>query len=220
MTGDVTLVVFDLDGTITRHDTTMPFLFGYLVRHPWRVPRLVAVLPAALRFVFGAHDRGALKGALLHHALGGLPHRDIDQWAARFTARLCGRGLFAEALQAIGEHRAAGHHLVLMSASVDCYVPRIGALLGFAETICTKVRWNADGTLDGRLASANLRDQEKARQLQALQARLQPTATIAYGNSTTDLPHLRLASEGFFINGRAVTIPSDGANIKVVEWRD
>lgn len=220
MTGAVALVVFDLDGTITRHDTTMPFLFGYLARHPWRLLRLAAVLPAALRFVFGARDRGALKGALLHHALGGLPRREIDQWAERFSARLCRRGLFAEALQAIGEHRAAGHHLVLMSASVDCYVPRIGALLGFAETICTRVRWNADGTLDGRLAAANVRGAEKVRQLAALQSQLRPTETLAYGNSTHDLPHMKLATQAFFVNGRAVTIPPDGTNIKVVQWRD
>jgi HAD superfamily phosphoserine phosphatase-like hydrolase len=137
-----------------------------------------------------------------------------------FIERLLARGLLAGALMAIAAHRAARHHLVLMSASVDCYVPRIGTALGFDETLCTQVLWNADGTLDGRLAAPNLRGEEKARQLLALQSRLKPAATMAYGNSVTDLPHLRLASQGFFINGRAVTIPPDAANIKVVEWRD
>ena len=39
------LAVFDLDGTITRHDTLVPYLMGYGRRHPaglwrlWRLPR-------------------------------------------------------------------------------------------------------------------------------------------------------------------------------------
>jgi phosphatidylglycerophosphatase C len=218
MTGDVVLVVFDLDGTITRRDSMMPFVFGYLWRHPWRLPRLAWALPVALGFLSGGRDRGALKGALLHHALGGLPRAEITRWTQQFVAQLLPRGLFAEALQAIAGHRAAGHHLVLMSASVDCYVPEIGRALGFNETICTQVGWYADGRLDGRLTSVNVRGEEKARQLLALQSRLRPTSTIAYGNSTADLPHLRLTTNGYFVNGRAASVPPDCPYIKVVKW--
>ena len=35
-------------------------------------------------------------------------------------------------------HRARGDRLLLMSASTDLYVPRIGRALGFDETICTR----------------------------------------------------------------------------------
>ena len=31
------VAVFDLDGTLTWHDTLMPFLLRFLRRHPWRL---------------------------------------------------------------------------------------------------------------------------------------------------------------------------------------
>jgi phosphoserine phosphatase len=105
-----------------------------------------------------------------------------------------------------------------MSASVDCYVPRIGTALGFAETICTAVRWRSDQRLDGRLASVNVRGAEKLRRLRELQAQLQPAETIAYGNSTADLPHMQIATRGYFINGRVGDLPDRNGNIQQLRW--
>ena len=45
-----------------------------------------------------------------------------------------------DALAALQVHRAAGDHLVLLSASPDLYVPLIGRLLGFERTLCTEIR--------------------------------------------------------------------------------
>lgn len=213
------LAVFDLDGTITRHDSMLPFVFGYLLRHPWRLPRLLGVLPAVAGYCLGAVGRGGLKGALLRWAMGGLPRAEVDAWAGEYIARLLARGLFPEARAAINQHRADGDYLVLMSASVDCYVPRIGAALGFDETICSSVLWRRDGTLDGRLAGSNIRGQRKVEQFQALTARLQPAETVAYGNSRADLPHLSLATRAFYVNGKLAKLPGPERRISVVDWR-
>ncbi len=155
------LVFFDLDGTISRRDTLVPYLFGFMIRHPWRLPRLLLALPAAFQFLV-QRDRGALKGALIHAVMGRVKPADVAAWTAAFVPRLVERGLFADALRAIEAHRCAEDHLVLMSASVDLYVPDIGKALGFSETVCSRVRWEGD-RLDGRLSGANCRDLEKAR---------------------------------------------------------
>mgnify|MGYP001087943017 CR=1 FL=1 len=58
------VAVFDLDGTVTRHDTLVPFLVGWAVRHPrhlWRLWRLPFSLS---RFALGLSDRGRLKAAV------------------------------------------------------------------------------------------------------------------------------------------------------------
>ncbi len=75
------LAIFDLDGTITRHDTLVPYVFGYLRGHPWRFPRLLAVLPALLRFAMD-RDRGELKSALIRRVLGNVTRSLIDEWTA------------------------------------------------------------------------------------------------------------------------------------------
>ena len=69
------LAVFDLDGTLSRHDTFFPFVLGLLARHPTRWPR-VALLPIpALGYLLRRLDRGGLKGAILHYVLRQLASR-------------------------------------------------------------------------------------------------------------------------------------------------
>jgi HAD superfamily hydrolase (TIGR01490 family) len=210
------LAVFDLDGTITRHDTLMPFVLGCLWPRPWRLPRLLLLLPVTLHYLVH-RDRGRLKGALIRATLGGLARGDLERCAGRFVPRLLRHGLYAEALRAMAQHRLQGDRLLLMSASVDLYVPLIGRALGFEQTICSKVRWRSDGRLDGRLASANCRGEEKRRCLQALIAREAPGRIYAYGNSGSDLPHMQIAQHGYLVNGPQRLLAST-PNIHALQW--
>ena len=89
---------------------------------------------------------------------------------------------FADALAAMRRHRDAGHYLVLMSASVDFYVPEFGRQLGFDQVISTGVAWNGD-RLDGTLTTANRRGDEKARCLRALVDGRRDSEIFAYGNA-------------------------------------
>jgi len=210
------LAVFDLDGTITRRDTMWPYLSGFLRRHPGRLLRLLPATPTVLAFLLGRADRGALKGALFHHVLGGLSRVEILRWSEMFVPWLVKHGLFAEALAAITEQRNKGARLVLLSASVDLYVPLIGKTLGFDETLSSRVLWEADGRLNGRLDGPNYRGAEKVRQLQQLLQRWQPSGSAAYGNSDADLLHMALVDEGIYVNG-----PVGGKlppNVRRVSW--
>ncbi len=212
-----TLAIFDLDGTITRHDTLWPFIRGYLLRHPQRWWRLPLCLASLLRYFTAGRDRGALKGAVIHLTLGGLTRAELDGWAARFTQQVLRTGLYAEAITCIAAHRRAQAHLVLLSASPDLYVPMIATALGFDECICSEVRWQKDGTLDGALASANRRGAEKTRCVRLLLSEHQPLLAHAYGNSRADLDHLRLVSAGTYVNGRPQDL-QDLPSVRAVIW--
>ena len=198
------LVVFDLDGTITWHDTLLPYVVGFLGREPWSLPRLIGVTPGLAAYLVRRIDRGGLKAALLRHTLRGRTRAEIEAWNARYIPRLIARGVRAQALAAIESHRRAGDHLVLMSASVDLYVPEIGARLGFAESICTGVRW-INERLDGELVTRNRRGEEKARCFRELKARFPGLRSVAYGNAASDLAHLALADEPRLVNGSRAT---------------
>jgi phosphatidylglycerophosphatase C len=196
----VQLAVFDLDGTITRHDTLIQYVLGYLKTRPWRVFGFLLAVPAVLRYLVGASDRGTLKASVIHWTLGGSTRAELDAWTARFVPKLLTDGVFKNAMDQIAAHRRDGHVLVLMSASPDIYVPAIGKQLGFSETTCTGVRWNGD-RLDGALTTANCRGEEKARRFNALRARHAGLSSTAYGNAASDLLHLRLADRGVLVNG-------------------
>jgi phosphatidylglycerophosphatase C len=212
------LVVFDLDGTISRHDTLLAFMLGYLRDKPARWPRVLLALPALLGCVTGFVDRGQLKAALMKATLGGCTRKAIDAWTLRYVTELLQRGVYADALTAIATHRRNADVLVLMSASPDLYVPEIARQLGFTETICTGVRWRGD-LLDGALTTANRQGAEKARCFAALRDRYPDTPTIAYANSASDVAHLKLADEAWLVNApAALRREGERAHFRCVTW--
>jgi phosphatidylglycerophosphatase C len=215
----VRLAVFDLDGTITRHDTLIPFIATCLQHRPWRWAGVLRALPPLAAFAVGGIDRGRLKASLIKGTLGGLRRGEIARGTEQFVPDVLASRLFADAAAKITHHRNAGDRLVLMSASTDLYVPAIGHALGFDEIICTGVRWVGD-RLRGDLTTPNRRGKEKARCFTALRERYPNLRTFAYGNASSDLDHLRLAEQGFLVNGSA-SARRKAATLGVVtlEWR-
>src|SRR5690349_2673846 len=185
------IAFFDLDGTITHRDTLFPLVLRKLAQRPLHLARLLLVVPAVVRFAF-VRDRAALKQSLLRATLRGIRRAELDAHSTAFVSDTIAHRCFRDALTAIRRHREQGHYLVLMSASVDFYVPEFARQLGFDQAISTGVAWNGD-RLDGTLTTANRRGDEKARCLQAVVAERNDPNTFAYGNSDSDLPHLKLA---------------------------
>jgi phosphatidylglycerophosphatase C len=132
--------------------------------------------------------------------MGGDSRDTVDRHAESFVSSLKPRAhLRPTALAMIEAHRAAGDRLVLLSASPDLYVPRIGRLLGFERTVCTGIRWQGE-RLDGALATANRRGPEKLRCLEEIRASYPGLPTIAYGNSYSDLDHMCQADRALLVN--------------------
>lgn len=193
------LAVFDLDGTVTRRDTFVGYLRGWVRRHPQR-RRWRPAAAAVLRFAFGGRNRGRLKSDLLRAWMGGAGRDEVAAWSRAFASGFPEHELCPGALAAIARHRAAGDRLVLLSASVDLYVPLLAERLGFDETICTGVAWR-DGRLDGALTTENRRGEEKRRCIGELRARHAGARIAAYANSASDLPHLVAVDEPLLVNG-------------------
>jgi phosphatidylglycerophosphatase C len=195
----VQLAVFDLDGTITRRDTLLPYVMGFPMSTSRRLLGVLVFLGPLFLFAIGRRDHGQLKSAFIRSVLRGQTRAKIDSWTARFVPALLGQGVFADALSTIERHRHDGARLVLMSASTDLYVPAIAAALGFDEVICTGVRWEGD-RLDGHLTTPNRRGPEKTRCFQELRRKHPGLSTAAYGNAGSDLDHLRLAEHPLLVN--------------------
>jgi phosphatidylglycerophosphatase C len=194
------LALFDLDGTITRHDTLLGYLIGFLCRHPLRLLRAPQAAAAFVRFLLRRADRGELKSAWIRAVMGGVTRTDVEAWTARFVPRVIATDVRSDARAAIERHRSAGDTLVLLSASPDLYVPALARALGFAECVCTGVQWHGD-RLEGTLTTANRRGEEKVRCLEGLRLRHLGLPIVAYANSVSDLAHLELADRATLVNG-------------------
>ncbi len=212
------IALFDLDGTLTRRDTYVPFVLGLLLRRPARWMRAPLLILPVLRYMAGRMDRGGLKGAILQQLFAGLPRALLQRWSARFASVSLATRMHADGVATLKSHLAAGDHVVLMSASPDLYVPLIGDGLGAHEVHCTRVRWDGD-RLDGRLAGPNVRDHEKTRVLGELRARHPGLPVIAYGNSAPDLFHMRQCEEAVYVNPAPAEAPSlTASGIRCVHW--
>jgi phosphatidylglycerophosphatase C len=212
------IAIFDLDGTITHRDTLFPLVVRLLARpRPWRLLRLAKVVPATIRFAFD-HDRATLKQSLLRTTIRGTPRAELHAASVEFVADTIAHRCFADALAAIRRHHSAGHYMVLMSASVDFYVPEFGRQLGFDQVISTGVAWNGD-LFDGTLTTPNRRGEEKAIRMRELVAERKDGETFAYGNSASDLPHLRIARHGLLVNGSlAARREAVAMGVPTAEW--
>jgi phosphatidylglycerophosphatase C len=205
------IALFDLDGTLTWRDTLLPFLLGYLRRRPHRALGLWR-LPIALWRYWRDRDRGVLKSSVISMLMRGEKRAVLNAWAETFVAGLIPKKRFRPlALAVLETHRASGDHLVLLSASPDLYVPLIGRLLGFERTLCTEIEWQGD-RLDGRLKTANRRGEEKLRCLAWLREQYRNLPVIAYGNSASDLDHMRQADRALLVNG------DDAARRLAAKW--
>jgi phosphatidylglycerophosphatase C len=210
--------LFDLDGTLSRRDTYLPFVLGLLARSPARWIRVPLLLVPVTGYLLRLIDRGALKGMVLRVLFAGMARTRIAAWAGRFAVAAVPALMHVDGVREFRRHLAAGDLVVILSASPDLYVPLIGGQLGAHEVHCTAICWN--GTrLDGRLAGPNRRDHEKSRVLDALRAAHPGLPVVAYGNSEPDLIHMRRCEEAVYVNAPPGLAASLGAGgIRCVRW--
>ncbi|MEP6884054.1 MAG: HAD-IB family phosphatase [Gammaproteobacteria bacterium] len=195
------VALFDLDGTLTWRDTLLPFLLTFLRRHPSRLANLWRLPAALLGYATGTQDRGLLKSRLIRMVMGGASRAAVDACAEEFVNSLRPRHrLRLTALAMLDAHRNSGDHLVLLSASPDLYVPRIGKALGFEVTLCTEIGWRGD-RLSGELKTPNRHGTEKTHCLAWLRRQYPGMPVIAYGNSDSDLDHMLHADRALLVNG-------------------
>jgi phosphatidylglycerophosphatase C len=205
------LAAFDLDRTLTRQDTLMPFLLQAVGRGRTYRSILASSLPLARAAAFGGAGphRDRAKAALLRRVLGGLPLTALAEAAEAFADHVVAHELRPEVRARVDWHRREGHELVLVSASPELYVSPIGRRLGFDAVLATRLEVGGDGRLTGRLVGANCRGPEKVVRLREWRGDTL-TVAYAYGDSTGDREMLAMATTSIRIGRRGLTPVSPG----------
>ncbi|RYF41148.1 MAG: HAD family hydrolase [Comamonadaceae bacterium] len=205
----VEVAAFDFDGTLTRRDTFLPYLWRGL---GW--PRFLRAMllssPWLAAFALRLMSNHRAKARLLEVALGGRSDTEIAQWTAAFVHGHLPAQWDADMLAHLRRHQALGHCCVIVSASPGIYLHEAGRLLGVDGVICTELATH-EGALTGRMATPNCHGQEKVRRLQAwLADQGMPQAWVlhAYGDSSGDVPLLNLADYAHYQGQPWVRKPS------------
>lgn len=190
------IALFDLDGTLLAWDCQLLFRHFVLRQEPWRgvfLPLFLGLAPfawllgkARMKRVFLCYlwrmDAGRLAGYCREFAKSLMP------------------AIYPELRDRLERQRAAGHLLILASASPECYVVEIGRELGFDLALGTPVAC-------GPLLPA-LHNHKGAAKVARLRALL-PAAYFEHGrlrhchgytDSRADLPMLTLCDAATIVN--------------------
>ncbi|MDN6859154.1 HAD-IB family phosphatase [Pseudomonas sp. CAN2814] len=188
----VVLSVFDFDGTLTRHDSFLPFLwfafgtFGCLRR----LPKLL--LPA-LRYLFRQIGRDELKARLIAVFLTGVEARWLSSRAEAYCRFIWRYLMRPTGLRGVAAERWSGAEVTLCSASPALMLKPFAERLGVG-LIGTELEIH-DGRLTGRLLGGNCRSENKVLRLEAKYGSLARYRLRAWGDTSGDHALLRAAHD-------------------------
>ncbi len=201
--GSVEAAFFDLDKTVIARASMVAFgpplhRAGLLSR--WLVLR---ALYAQLVFQFvGADEERMVKmrEAVLRVTRGWeqariseIVHETIDEVIEPIV--------FAEALQLIDEHRAAGRRVYIVSASPEEIVAPLAQHLGVDEAIATRARLDAEGRYTGEVEFYSYGPfKAEAIRRAAQRHGIDLGRSYAYSDSATDLPMLEAVGHPVAVN--------------------
>ena len=190
------VAAFDFDGTLTRRDTVVDFLVRACGRR--RVAAAVGKALASERSVDrqlrrATSHRDRIKERLSLELLGGRSAAELEEIGAELAKEIQKTRLRPHMRGRLEGHRAAGHFVVIVSASYSFYLDPLGEALGVDAVLCTKVEVDRAGICTGRLEGGNCRGPVKVARLQAW-AGSRPHELHAYGDSPGDAELLASAA--------------------------
>jgi HAD superfamily hydrolase (TIGR01490 family) len=156
-----TVAAFDFDGTVTRGASTVPFL----IEVRGLLPVALAIgrsLPKLVRAaIFSGSAADDYKEQLFVRLLRGTTDEELTRRGKTFAANHLRLRLRPEVRNRIEWHRARGHRVVLVSASLEHYVAPAGEILGVDGVLATRLAVDAAGIVSGRFDGKNCRGAEK-----------------------------------------------------------
>lgn len=193
------IALFDLDGTLIAWDCQLLFRHFVLRREPWRgvfLPVFLLLLPLA-----GMLGTTGMKRVFLSY-LWRMDPEKLAAYSRIFAASLM-PAIYPELREKLERQRAAGHLLILASASPEFYVAEIGRELGFHLSLGTPVE---PGPL-----FPDLENHKGAAKVERLKTLLPPAyfenAKLrhchGYTDSRADLPMLTLCDTVTVVNPSA-----------------
>lgn len=190
------IAAFDFDGTLSYHDTLLPFLVFKKGKKKVLFD-LLKTSPAFLSYGIGIGSRQKLKETLLKHALGGDSYHSIVQTGKHFSPTLSTL-LRPQALRKLKWHQEQGHETVIISANLEVYLQPWGEREGVTHTLASRLA-HEEGSITGKLSGLNCWGVEKVRRLLAWAGPKENFLLWAYGDTYGgDGPLLKLADYPFF----------------------
>lgn len=191
--------IFDLDGTLSRKDTYLPYLLGFLARNPGRWIKAIALPFAVTMFYLKMRNNQWLKETFLNFVLGGEEIAAIEKWNSIYLRGLYKNGLRQDIVEILKARQREGDTIILCTASLDIYVPDIAEYLNIEHLTCTHAQWIGD-KLTGKLKGDNCYGHEKLRRVKEYLHKNDLFGEIhVYTDHASDWPIIEYAHKRFAV---------------------
>lgn len=208
------VAVFDFDGTIIYGDSIVDMLRKGLRQGKVSPFLFIKAVTAGALYHAGIYDAIASKRCA-HSFLARMDAQERERFLRGFAQSLIDRAR-PEAIKQLQEHKANGDHVILCSASGDCYMQYVAPLLGVDALLCTPCDES------GIPCGANCRGKEKVRRVQEyLQEREMEDALLVagYGDTAGDAPILSKCQTPVLVRPRK-KLKKLMPDATVVQWKD
>lgn len=191
----LTLALFDFDGTITKNDSMIKFIrfaagdFKFLVG-------FTVLLPVLISYKLKLMSNHKAKEIVLCYFFKGWSEAKFVKMASEYSLNHIKKILRPEAVKKINWHRQNGHKVVVISASLECWL-RPWCEANDLELIATKFEIK-NGRISGKYLGKNCYGIEKANRIKELYDLSKYNKIYAYGDSKGDKEMLALADERFY----------------------
>lgn len=191
---DMDLALFDFDGTITDGDGFLPFI-RRAVSRPRVLAGTLGLSPLIAGYRAGWVSASRMRQSIAWVAFRGRLQSEVAALGERYAQTL-ERRVRPEARERIAWHQARGDRVIVVSASLDCYLAPWCRSHGL-ELICSELELRA-GVCTGRYRGGDCTGPEKARRVRERCELGAYEQVFAYGDTPEDRELLALAQRRFF----------------------
>ena len=189
------LALFDFDGTISSKDSLIDFI-QFAIGKPKYYMGLMTLSPMLLAYTLKLISNHTAKERLIAYFFKDLDTEHLENITHRYTREQIDKITRPRALEKIKWHQEQGHKVVIVSASIECW------LKGWCEKnnldlIATRLEIR-NSKFTGKLATRNCYGSEKVDRIRAAYDLVACDYIYAYGDSRGDKEMLALADEKFY----------------------
>jgi HAD superfamily hydrolase (TIGR01490 family) len=189
------LAFFDFDGTITTDDSLIKFI-RFVIGDVNTMWGMILLSPMLITYKLKLIPNYKAKQMMLSYYFKGMDEQQFQKAAEEYSLKHIDTILRSKAMEKITWHKEQGHAVVIVSASIECWLKPWCDQNGL-DLIATKIEI-IDGYITGKLLSKNCYGIEKANRVNAVYNLNDYDYIYAYGDSRGDKELLALADESFY----------------------
>ena len=189
------LALFDFDGTITTDDSLLKFI-RFVVGDLKTVWGMTMLSPMLIAYKLKLIPNHKAKQMMFSYFFKDMSEEKFKQVASEYSLKHIDTILRPKAMKKIEWHKKQGHKIVVVSASLECWLKPWCDKHGL-DLIATKPEIK-DGIITGKFLTKNCCGIEKARRVHETYNLSDYDRVYAYGDSRGDKELLELAHERFY----------------------